>query len=71
MAAPQFDHGEFKYTLRQYLLMRKLNRGGDWTDVLREVNEELWRNPEWDAEALNTYDNWRAWYDLNRERVAS
>lgn len=71
MAGEPFDHGEFKYTLRQYLLMRYLNRGGDWTDVVTQVNQELWDRREWDGEALNTYADWRRWYELNWNRVAS
>lgn len=70
--AEQFDHGNFRYTLRQYLLMRYLNRGGDWTDVLARVNKELWEHrTDWDGEAMNTYGNWRRWYDTEWNRVAS
>lgn len=60
--AEEFDHGDFKYTLRQYLLMRRLSLGGDWTDVLADVNREIRANPEWDVEELASYDEWRDWY---------
>ena len=57
------EHGDFKYTLRQYLLMRRLALGGDWTDVVTAVNAEISRNVgEWDVEATDTYRNWQAWY---------
>lgn len=50
------DHGDFKYTFRQYLLMRGLNRGGDWTDVCARVAEQLQSRPDWDPDELDTYD---------------
>lgn len=55
-------HGDFKYTLRQYLLMRRNNHGGDWTDVLADVNAEQRAHPEWDTEAKDTYMNWQHRY---------
>lgn len=56
------QHGDFQYTLRQYLLMRRLNLGGEWTDVVYDVTRELTVNHEWDAEAEDTYANWQDWY---------
>lgn len=56
------EHGDFKYTLRQYLLMRRNNQGGDWTDVLADVNAETRANPEWNVDCKDTYMNWQDWY---------
>lgn len=56
------EHGDFKYTLRQYLLMRRLHAGGDWTDVCAEVSREIALNYDWDVEATDTYRNWQKWY---------
>lgn len=60
---PEDEHGNFKYTLRQYLLMRRLNLGGEWTDVVKDVDHECRTHSEWDVEAHNTYRDWQAWYD--------
>lgn len=61
-----FDHGEHKYTLRQFLLMQELHRGGEWTDVCAKVTRELASHVDWDCEAENTYANWRTWYKWNK-----
>lgn len=60
---PEDEHGDFKYTLRQYLLMRRLNLGGEWTDVCTEVAREVAvHGYEWDLNATDTYRNWQQWY---------
>jgi hypothetical protein len=57
------EHGDFKYTLRQYLLMRRLNLGGEWTDVCTEVSREVSEHGyAWDLNAEDTYRNWQGWY---------
>jgi len=61
-------HGDFHYTLRQYLLMRRLNCGGEWTDVCNDVSDEIMRNYEWDVDARDTYSNWQSWYYGDRGR---
>lgn len=60
------EHGDFLYTLRQYLLMRRLNLGGDWTDVCNDVSREVMQNYTWDVDARDTYSNWTAWYRGDR-----
>lgn len=57
------EHGDFKYTLRQFLLMRRLHEGGDWTDVVREVSQLLRANDEWDQDELRTYRDHLARYE--------
>lgn len=57
------EHGNFKYTLRQYLLMRQLEtRGADeWTAICGDVTKQVLDN-EWDPDALATYDEHQAWF---------
>lgn len=55
-------HGDFKYTLRQFLLMRRNNQGGDWTDVVKDVDYEQRNHPDWDVDDKDTYMNWQRWY---------
>lgn len=38
---PEDEHGDFKYTLRQFLLMYRLNQGGEWTEVLAWASRQL------------------------------
>lgn len=59
---PADEHGDFEYTLRQFLLMRRLHLGGEWTDVCNDVSREIAQNPDWDIEERDTYRNWRVWY---------
>lgn len=56
------EHGDFEYTLRQYLLMRRHSLGGEWTEIYRDVVYELAHHPAWDADEKDTYANWRTWY---------
>lgn len=62
ITAPLGEHGNFQYTLRQFLLLRKHHEGGDWTDTMNAVGSEFHQNPEWDPDWLDTYDNWLSWY---------
>lgn len=61
------EHGDFKYTLRQYLLMRRLQQGGEWPEVVAAVDKQFSRNHEWDVdpESTDTYRNWTTWYNAN------
>jgi len=49
------DH---KYTLRQFLIMRSLNRGATWPVAIEAVSSCLIANPDWDGEEENTYMQW-------------
>ena len=63
------EHGDFRYTLHQFLLMRRLNLGGEWSDIVREVGREIGENPDWDVEERDTFRNWRAWYFGDRVKT--
>lgn len=60
------EHGDFLYTLRQYLLMRRLSLGGDWTDVVSDVSREITENYMWDVDERDSYHNWHNWYHGDR-----
>lgn len=63
------EHGDFKYSLKQFLLMRRFRLGGDWTDVCSDVSAEITANSEWDIEARDTYMSWQRWYLNQSEAV--
>lgn len=63
------QHGDFEYTLRQFLLMHRLHAGGEWPDVLADVNRMIGNN-EWDVDAKDTYRNWTVWYNGDRETTS-
>lgn len=58
------QHGDFQYTLRQYLLMRRLQLGGEWTDVVKDVNRGISEHDEWDIDTRATYRDFTTWYTL-------
>lgn len=55
-------HGDFQYTLRQFLLMRRLHQGGEWTEVVKDVAREIGGREEWDIDARATYRDFTTWY---------
>lgn len=55
-------HGNFRYTLRVFLLMRRHNEGGDWNDVVKDVDTEQRHHPDWDVDEKDTYVHWQHWY---------
>lgn len=57
------DHGYFKYPLRVFLLLRRHAQGGEWEDVLADVNKQQREHPDWDFTLTNTYDDWLDWYN--------
>lgn len=66
---PEDEHGDFKYTLRQFLLMYRLNQGGEWGEVLEWASRQL-TEQQWDPEEQRTYMDWSRWYLLNRKIMA-
>lgn len=59
---PVNDHGDFEYTLRVFLLLRRHQQGGEWTEVVADVDKQQRDHPDWDMETTNTYCDWQAWY---------
>lgn len=49
------DH---KYTRRQFLIMRSLQRGANWEAATAAVTECFRNNPMWDSEELKTFTEW-------------
>jgi hypothetical protein len=56
------QHEDHRYTLREFLLMIGLSRGGEWPEVEAAVTKQLASREDWDGEARNTYMNWQQWY---------
>lgn len=54
------DH---KYTRRQFLIMRSLQRGATWDAALQAVTKYLTNNPDVDSEEARNYMEWE------RERI--
>lgn len=52
---PAADH---KYTLRQFLIMRSLQRGANWDAAVQAVDKAIRNNPKWDSEEEKTYREW-------------
>lgn len=57
------DPTRYEYTLRQFLMMKRLNRGfQDWSDVTDWVREWADRHDEVDLEEKKSYAAWEAAY---------
>lgn len=49
---------DFKYTRRQFLLMRSLQRGANWEAAVAAVTKCFDNNPAWDSDEEKTYREW-------------
>lgn len=66
---PEDEHGDFQYTLRQFLLMYRLNLGGEWEEVTEWTRRQIIEH-QWDPDDERTYRDHMKWYLLNRKTLA-
>ena len=49
---------DFKYTLRQFILMKTLQRGKDWDTALSAVTQTALYRPDLDLTEMRTFMDW-------------